>query len=357
VTDALRVALLGYGLGGRVFHAPLVSATPGLVLSHVVTGDESRRAQALADHPDVRLVASADALFAAPSGYDVVVVSTASGTHAELAQRAVELGKPTVVDKPMALDEASAGALVAAALSAGVPFTVFQNRRWDTDQLTLRRLLAAGELGEVLRYESRFERWRPTTRAGAWRDELPASEGGGLLLDLGAHLVDQALVLFGPVTRVYAEIAAHRGVSDDDDFVALEHSSGVRSHLWAGSLAAAPGPRLRVLGTAGAYLVDALDGQEDQLRATGSLPSGGLVEPPERWGRLVRDDEGTPVPSEPGGWQAFYPAFAAAVRDGAPVPVDPVGVLAAVQVLDAARTSAARHAVVLIDGGGSSGRP
>ncbi len=194
-----------------------------------------------------------------------------------------------------------ARALVERAVAAGVMLTVFHNRRWDAEFLTLRRLVADGALGDVVRYESRFERWRPERSAGAWREELSADDGGGVLLDLGVHLVDQARVLLGPVTHVYGEVAARRGGSDDDVFAALQHATGARSHLWASAVAAAPGPRLRVLGSKAAYVAASLDGQEDALRA-GRRPDqrGFGDEPPERWGRLVRGAQEQPVPSAPG---------------------------------------------------------
>lgn len=345
----IRVAVAGYGLAGRVFHAPLVAAAPGLSLDVVVTRDAARRAQAEADHPGVRVLPSAEALFADTDGaeaWDLLVVATTNDVHVPLALAAVERGKAVVVDKPMALTARDAARLVEAATDRGSVLTVFQNRRWDSDQLTLDRLLAAGDLGQVLRYESRFERWRPEAREDSWREALPAELGGGLLLDLGAHLVDQALHRFGPASAVYAEVDAHRGVSDDDVFVAIEHASGVRSHLWAGALAGSPGPRLRVLGTRGAFVVDALDGQEDSLRETGRAAVGGLPEPERRWGRLVRGDESWPVPAERGRWDSFYPAVAAAVRGEAAVPVDPADAVRALRVIEAARLSAVERRVV-----------
>ena len=191
-----------------------------------------------------------------------------------------------------------------------MPLTVFMNRRWDSDQLTLRRLIDEGSLGSVLSYESRFERWRPLlNEEEVWRERTPPEAGGGVLLDLGTHLVDQALTLFGPASHVYAEIAARRGgPADDDAFLALRHISGPRSLLWTSTLAAAPGPRLRVLGDRAAYLVAGLDGQEDALRAgrRPSDPDPWGVEPPSRWGRLMAGDEGEEIPSEPGAWPSFY---------------------------------------------------
>jgi predicted dehydrogenase len=344
--NPVRVALVGYGLAGRVFHAPLVEAAEGLELVTVVTGNAERAAQVRTDHPGARVVGSTDDLFAVPDAFDLVVVATTNEVHASLALSAIALGKAVVVDKPLALTSSDAAAVVGAAAAGGVPLSVFQNRRWDSDQLTLRRLVEGGELGTVLRYESRFERWRPQPRADSWRERLPAAEGGGLLLDLGSHLADQALQLFGPAVRVYAEVDARRGVSDDDVFLAVEHAGGVRSHLWAGALAGAPGPRLRVLGSGGAYVVAELDGQEDALREAGRLPVGGLEVPVASYGRLVRGDEVTMVPSENGRWDLFNPAMAAAVRGQGPVPVDPSGAVRVLELIEAARVSAAEHRVV-----------
>jgi predicted dehydrogenase len=229
--------------------------------------------------------------------------------------------------------------------------TVFQNRRWDSDQLTLARLLAEGRLGAVLRYESRFERWRPAANAASWRDSTAPELGGGQLLDLGTHLVDQALVLFGPVTHVYAEVDARRGApSDDDAFLALRHEHDVISHLRASAITAAPGPRLRVLGTKAAFVVRELDGQEDALRSGArpdQVPDWGS-EPESHWGRLVAGEEGVPVPSERGDWPRFYALLVKALRDGDPPPVDPHDAVGTLRVLEAARLSATGREVVAL---------
>jgi predicted dehydrogenase len=284
-------------------------------------------------------------VFARAGEHDLVVVATPNDSHAELAERAIEAGLAIVVDKPLAPSAATAAALVARAERAGVPLTVFHNRRWDSDQLTLRRLLDGGELGAVHRYESRFERWRPGPRPGAWRQEQPPERGGGLLLDLGVHLVDQALVLFGPVRSGRGEVAHRRGgPADDDVFIALEHESGVRSHLWASELAAAPGPRLRVLGRKGAFTVAGLDGQEDALRA-GARPGearGWGVEPEPRWGRLHRGEgEGEPVRPEAGAWPRFYAEVVPWLAAGGPPPVDPREAVAVLEILERVRSGAA----------------
>jgi predicted dehydrogenase len=340
----VRVAIIGYGLAGSVFHGPLVAATEGLELATIVTANPQRQRHAERDHPGARVVAGADEVWGGE--HDLVVVATPNDTHAPLAREALDHGMAVVVDKPLALSAREAGELVEHAAGR---LTVFQNRRWDSDQLTLRRLAASGTLGDVLRHESRFERWRPEPRPDAWRETRTPEEGGGVLLDLGAHLVDEALRLHGPARSVYAEIDSVRGgAADDDAFVALRHESGVYSHLRASAVTAAPGPRLRVLGERAAFVVDEVDGQEDALhdglRPGRDEPWG--VEPPARWGRLERGDEVEPVPSEPGAWPEFYRGVARWLRDGGDPPVDPWDAVRVLEVIEAARESAAQRSLV-----------
>ena len=336
----LRVALIGYGLAGSVFHAPLIAATGGLQLSTVITGDRDRAAAARAAYADVRIEATAQAVFERPGEHDLVVVASPNDTHVELATRAVDLGIPVVVDKPLAPTAGAAAGLVEHAERLGVPLTVFHNRRWDSDQLTLRRLIGEGSLGEVIRFESRFERWRPELRGEAWRDTATPTEGGGVLLDLGTHLVDQALTLFGPVRRVHGEVLHRRGgPADDDAFLALEHESGVRSHLWASLVCAAPGPRLRVLGSEAAFVIEDLDGQEDALRS-GVRPDAVEdwgAEPSERWGELIGGEDGERVRSERGAWPQFYEQLVAAIAGDGALPVDPWDAVAVLEILERAR--------------------
>ena len=281
----LRVGLLGYGLAGRVFHAPLVAATEGLRLAAVVTTDPGRRAQVLRDHPGTRLFDRSDELIGS-GDVDLVVVATPNRSHVAMATLAVQAGLPVVVDKPLAATSAEGRRVVEEARRRGVPLTVFQNRRWDGDVLTVRRLMDEGVLGTVLRFESRFERWRPAIRP-RWREEAAPEEAGGMLFDLGAHLVDQAVQLFGPVDSVYAEIDFRRSGTevDDDDFVALTHAGGTRSHLWMNALAAQFGPRMRVLGDRAGYTKYGLDVQEAALHA-GQRPGddGWGEDPPGQWG-------------------------------------------------------------------------
>jgi len=344
----LRVGLLGYGLGGRVFHAPLIRACPGLELAAVVTRSPERRAALAAACPGAAALDTPDALWARAAELDLVVVATPNRSHVPLARAALAARLPVVIDKPIAPTAAEARALIAEARASGLLLTVFQNRRWDGDFLTVRRLLAEGALGPVHRFESRFERWSPAPRPG-WRESGDPAEAGGQLYDLGAHLVDQALQLFGPVRAVYAELDRRRpGVAvDDDAFVALAHASGTRSHLWMSKVAAQRGPRFRVLGERAAFTKHGLDGQEPALAAGGVPGSPGWgEEPPERWGQLGEDGAARPIATEPGGYPRFYEAVAAALRAGGPPPVDPEDAAAALDVIEAARASAERGQLV-----------
>jgi predicted dehydrogenase len=345
------VGLIGYGLAGAAFHAPLIAATPGLGLAAVVTSNAERARQARAEHPGVEVADSAERLWERADELDLVVVASPNRSHVPLALAALEAGLAVVVDKPLAATAADARRLVDEARSRGLLLTVFQNRRWDGDFLTLRRLLAEGALGGVHRFESRFERWRPTPKPG-WRERGDPAEAGGALYDLGSHLVDQALVLFGPVRHVYAELDRRRpGVEvDDDAYVALTHASGVRSHLWMSAVAAEHAGRFRVLGSRAAFVKGGLDVQEEALRR-GRWPGnhGWGEEPPERWGRLGAGEEWVSVPTERGAWPEFYAGVAAALRDGAPPPVDPADAVAGLEVIEAARRSAAERVVVCMN--------
>ncbi|WP_330458036.1 Gfo/Idh/MocA family oxidoreductase [Streptomyces sp. NBC_00820] len=342
----LRVGLIGYGLAGSVFHAPLIAATEGLALDTVVTANPERQEQARAEFPDVRIAATAEELFDRADELDLIVIASPNKTHVPLATTALKAGLPVVVDKPVSGTAAEARELAALADERGLLLSVFQNRRWDNDFLTLRKLLDEGALGDVWRFESRFERWRPQLKGG-WRESGDPAEIGGLLYDLGSHVVDQALVLFGPVTEVYAETVARRAgaETDDDTFIALTHASGVRSHLYVSATTAQLGPRFRVLGSEAGYVKHGLDPQEAALRE-GLRPGpawGG--EPETLWGRLGAGespltDGGRPVPTVPGDYPAYYAAVAAAVTGDGPNPVTALEAADALDVLEAAARSA-----------------
>ena len=335
----VRVGIAGYGIAGEVFHAPLVDAVEGLEVAGIVTSSPERRERARAAYPGAAVVADLDALW---DHIDVLVVAAPNRAHVPLALAALERELAVVVDKPLAPSAAEAERLVA----AGGALTVFQNRRWDGDFLTVRRLVSEGALGQVVRFESRFERFRPDVQGDRWRELPDAAEGGGLLLDLGPHLVDQARELFGQPLRVYAEVRALRPGAqvDDDVFIALEHGGGVRSQLWASMVAPLAGPRFRVSGRRAGFATDGLDPQEPQLRA-GRRPR----DPDYGHGRdgvVVETGGERRVRLERGSYQVFYERVRDWLRGDGPVPVDPADGLAGLRVLEAARRSAAQQTVV-----------
>jgi predicted dehydrogenase len=338
--EPVRFGLVGYGFGGRYFHAPLLAAAAECTFLGVVTSSAERRALVAGDHPDAAVFGSLAELAAA--GAEAVAISTPADTHSALTDQALDLGLAVVCDKPFALDAAAARASVERAERAGRVLVPYQNRRWDSDFLTVRALVDRGELGTVTRFESRFERFTP--------DPGPGAAGGGTLLDFGAHLVDQALVLLGPVATVYAEWRVRESGLDDDVFVALTHTSGARSHLYGSWSEGAPGDRFRVTGTTGSYVVGGpMDGQEAALVAgqtPATLGAGWGAEPAERYGRVQRGDASETVPTVDGAWDTFYPAVAAAVRGTGAAPVAAADAVASLTVLDAARRSATEGVVV-----------
>lgn len=344
----IRAGLIGYGLGGAVFHAPLIRVTPGLELTAIVTGDAERQRQARLAHPGASLFDTAAQLWQRASHLDLVVIASPNRSHVPLALDALGAGLNVVVDKPLAPTASQGRQLIGEARRRRRLLTVFHNRRWDGDFLTLRRLLANGTLGDPYRFESRFDRWRPAPKPG-WRERGAPEEAGGLLYDLGSHLIDQALVLFGPARTVYAEVDRRRpGVEVDDDvFVALEHASGPRSHLYTNVLSAQPGPRFRLLGSRSAYVKHGLDVQEAALRG-GAVPTDARwgEERSDAWGLLGTAGDLRAVPTEPGAYQRFYEGLVAALRDGAPPPVDPDDAVAGLEILEAAQRSAADRRVV-----------
>lgn len=336
----------------------------------MVTSNPERAEQARAAHPGVEVLPDADALFARAGSHHLVVVAAPNREHVPLGLAAAEAGMHLVVDKPLAASVADAERLAGAAEARGVVASVFHNRRWDGDFLTLKRLVADGSLGELVRLESRFDRWRPEVDANKWREGGAPEDAGGLLFDLGPHLIDQALDLLGPARSVFAEVRALRPGAevDDDVFLALEHASGVRSQLWATMLAAQAGPRLRVLGSRAAYVKWGLDVQEDALRA-GARPGdpGFGEEPPEAWGLLGTEEDARPVQTERGRYVEFYERMEQAIRAAAPSaaqpptaappqaappvplaapPVPLAAGVATLRVIEAARASAAQRVVV-----------
>jgi len=346
----IRVALIGFGLGGSSFHAPFIAVTPGMRLATVVTSSEARGSQARRDYPGVHVATTVEWLWEHAAEHDLAVITTPNRVHASLAMTALAAGLPVVIDKPFARTAAEARQVIEMARQKRLPVVPYHNRRWDSELLTVRRLLDEHVLGRIWRFEARLERWRPQLKGG-WRERGAVEEAGGLLYDLGSHLIDQALTLFGPAQAVYAELDRRRAgaETDDDVFLALTHANGVHSHLWTTSIAAHHGPRMRVLGERGAFVKQLADRQEAALRG-GHRPTGPDWgrEPPESWGIVTDGAQEKPVPSEPGAYQRFYGELVATLRDGAPPPVRPEDALAGLEIIEAAQRSAMERAAVVI---------
>ncbi|RMQ42678.1 Gfo/Idh/MocA family oxidoreductase [Pseudomonas cichorii] len=338
----MRTGLVGYGKGGRYFHAPLLSSLPDATFVGVVTRSAERRQEVAKDHPDVATFDTLADLVAA--GVDVVVISTPLASRRALILEAIELGVNVVSDKPFSDDAAQAREFVEAAQRRGVQLSVYQNRRWDSDFLTLRKLIDSNVLGPVSRFESSIERYSPRS--------VGKTSGGGLLRDLGSHLVDQALVLFGPVSRVYAELQCSAADAPDHAFfISLTHANGVVSHLSGSCLQNSPRPRFRVSGPQGCYSVEGLDGQEAAALAGLTPKSEGErwgVEEHRRWGWFEQGDHRERVPSEQGCWLEFYRQLQDSIDGNGRNPVDPNDAVATAVVLDSARLSAREGRVITV---------
>ncbi len=354
--DTLRVALIGYGLAGSVFHAPLIAATPDMSITAIVTSSPTRQQQARQDFPSAEVLTKVDALWSQASHYDLVVVASPNRTHVSLGIAALNAGLPVVIDKPLAATVADAERLIATSKKTGKLLTVFQNRRWDNDFLTVRQLVAADMLGSITRFESRYERYRAEPRANAWRESATTEDAGGLLYDLGSHLIDQAVQLFGRPLQVYAEMERQRPGAhvDDDTFVALTFAHGIHAHLWMSVVARIAGPRIRLSGLRGTYEKWGLDPQEDALR-TGMRPGDANwgKEAREQWGKLSTDIGGVHIDGTietlTGSYESYYALLRKALLIGGPAPVDPADAVLTLRVIEAAQQSASSRSIVKLE--------
>lgn len=335
-TQRIPVGLVGFGTGSSVFHAPLLQSSGEFAITHVLERSTNKSADALVPAPTI--VRSMDALLAAP--VDLIVISTPTHVHFEQAKQAILAKKHVVVDKPLVITARDAQELVDLAQAHGVVFAVFQNRRWDSDFLTVRALLDSGALGELRTYEAHYDRYRPSLK-GYWKEQ--ASLGGGVLYDLGAHLVDQALQLFGEPDSVRADVQIQREGGENDDYFRLEFTYTKRPELrvvlTAGMLVKDLGPKYILEGSAARFEKFGEDVQEPQLR-DGKRPgdAGFGCEPEATYGTLTTAD-GTAqvVPSKVGTYDVYYKNIAAAIRSGAPLLVDPRSVVPQIRILEAAK--------------------
>jgi scyllo-inositol 2-dehydrogenase (NADP+) len=343
----IEVGLVGFGLAGRAFHAPVISRVPGLHLSAIVqrTGEEAAQA-----YPHARILRSFDELLALPE-IRLIVIATPNHTHYDFARRALLAGRDVLVDKPFATTIAEALELVQLAAEVNRIVTVYQNRRYDGDFAAIREIVAAGTLGLIVNFETHYDRYRPTLKAGVWREQL--GPGNGIWFDIGPHLVDHAMTLFGEPESISADIRIVRdhAVADDCFDVVLHYPNKLRALLSSSILAAATRPRFVLQGTQGSFVKQSFDPQEISLRFD-RIPAEGPwgVEPEENWGVLTTPDGDTfktrRIPGAPSDYRNFYANLRDALLGRAELAVSPQWALNVMQVLELARESSARHCTV-----------
>jgi predicted dehydrogenase len=307
----------------------------GLELGAVLTTNPERIAHVNADYPNAAVVADMKELLA--HELDLVIIASVNSVHVEQAIAALHAGVPTVVDKPMGRNLTETLEILKVSDETGVPVTAFYNRLYDSDSLTVKRVIQDNEIGQIFRIDSRFERYRPNLAAQSWREQSSAEEGGGLLLDLQSHLVSTALDWFGPAELISASVRCIRGASDDDVVLVLKHDNGVDSYLSASAIAGAPGPRIRMLGSNGALVIGELDPQEALLRA-GKVPHDGKWDVSTKSeARIIRGEVVSDLKVEDGNYARFYELVAGAIAGKNEWPVSKAEISAVATIIDRAR--------------------
>lgn len=338
----IRVGLIGYGMGGRVFHAPIIESVPGLKLDKVYETKPENIKHALEKYPGVQVVSTVETIFNDPN-IPLVVVATPNTYHFELAKKAIENGKHIVVEKPFTITTDEADQLIGLAQSRNIILAVHHNRRWDSDFRTVEKIVKNNLLGELVEYEAHYDRFRPGFKDN-WREKDQA--GSGILYDLGSHLIDQALVLFGLPEEVFGHLAIERqgGTTVDNFHIGLKYAS-LRVTLKAGMLVREAGPRFALHGTRGSYIKFGFDPQEEALKS-GWLPKqveNWGKEPRELWGRLNTEINGLhfigEIESEPGDYREFYRNVAEAIRGNAELSVQPWQARNTIRVIELAEQS------------------
>jgi scyllo-inositol 2-dehydrogenase (NADP+) len=331
----LKIGLLGYGFAGATFHAPLIGHSGRTEVNAIASSQPEVAGQAW---PQARIVADLDTLLA-DAAIECIVIATPNDTHFEFALRTLEAGKHVVVDKPITLTADQARTLARTASDRKLLLAPFHNRRWDGDFRTVQALIASGRLGHITHFESHFDRFRPAVRQ-RWREN---AQSGGLLYDLGPHLIDQALLLFGAPQTVNATVASYRENAQADDYVHLQLGYADKQVvLHASALSALEAPRFVVHGRRGSYLKSGLDSQEDQLKAGLRPGQPGWARNPPGLIREVADelDLRGELATLDGAYVEFYRAVAASIQDGASFPVTPDAAVSVAEILELARQSA-----------------
>jgi predicted dehydrogenase len=350
--EPIRVGVVGFGLAGRIFHTAVVQATPGLQLACVVqrSGDEAAKT-----YPRIKVVRSVEEMLG-DIGIQLVIIATPSYSHYELAKQCLHDQRNVVVDKPFTLKSDEAADLIRLARERKLLLTAFQNRRWDGDFQTVRQVLAGGELGRLVSYESHYDRFRAQPRRDVWREN--GGPGGGTLFDLGPHVIDQALTLFGVPASIYASVRVERenALVDDawDIFLDYDRPRRMTALLRATLAACAPGPRYVLHGTHGSFTKYGIDPQEDQLKSGMTFDSPGFGEEPESaWGELNTCGESGPVTKKVKTARGDYRGFYANVRDAllgkAELEVKPEEVWRTTRLIELARQSSTQGRRIHVD--------
>jgi predicted dehydrogenase len=343
----IDVGLIGFGLAGRAFHAPVIRAVPGLRLAAIL---QRSGTQAAEQYTDARIVRSVEELLSIEN-IRLVVIATPNDTHYPLARQCLAAGRDVVVDKPFTNTLAEAAALVKFAKQRGRLITVYQNRRYDGDFQAIRQIVAGGALGRVVRFETNYDRFRPQVRPGAWREK--SGPGTGILFDLGPHLIDHALVLFGLPEAITADVRMERdnAVTDDAFDILLHYPHSMRAVLRSTMLAASPRPRFVLHGTRGGFFKQSFDPQENNLRR-GEIPKDAPwgAEPEEDWGVLTLYDGENPaqrrIPSGTGDYRDYYANVRDAMLGKAKLAVTPEWALDVMRLLELARESSEKRCTI-----------
>ena len=334
-----RAAIIGYGLAGRTFHSNLLKGA-GFDIAGVMLKSDLRRDQLAQDFPTAAAVSSIEEVIALRP--DVVVVASPNSFHASQTIELLKAKIPVVVDKPMALNAKETEEIIKVSESEGVAVTTFFNRRWDSDALTIKKIIAEGILGNIFRFEARFERYRTLGNPDSWRERLSPAEGGGKLLDLQPHLLSTTIDFFGQGELQYASVRSIRGLSDDDSYLVLKHKNNIDSYLSACEVMGSPGPRIRLTGDKASLVVHGLDPQEGYLRQ-GLYPENGKWSVDTRTPAFIhRGDEVNEYESVPGDYVQFYLQVKAALETGSAMPVSTDDALYVAKIIDQARSISTR---------------
>ena len=332
----MKAGIIGYGLAGRYFHGPTLLAA-GFHVTAICARSLEKKAAAQQDFPNAVIVNSIDELIA--EDLDLIVVATPNEFHSEHALASIRAGVNTVVDKPMGRDYYETLSLYEAAEQGGVLLTVFFNRLWDSDSLTVKKAIKQGDVGNIFRLESRYERFRPEINPLAWRESASLEAGGGLLLDLQSHLISAALDWFGPAELVFSSVRSVRGSSEDDVLLVLKHDNGVDSYLSASAISGKPGPKIRLNGDKASLVITELDNQEEILRKGFRATAGQWMDGDEitSSAKIYKGSDSYSYQGEPGFYPAFYNEVRVAIEYGGELPVSREISLNVARIIDQAR--------------------